>query len=105
MEMAGMPMAMPAQTNRVCTAKGKKDEDYVPRESNCKMTESNRAGGKLTYKMQCDGKNAMTVVGEIAYAADKYEGKSRMTGTMDGQPMDMTQTYSGKRIGDCTATK
>jgi hypothetical protein len=28
-----------------------------------------------------------------------------MTGTMEGQPVDMTQTYSGKRVGACTAAK
>src|SRR5262249_60313933 len=103
-EMAGMPMAMPASTNRVCTAKGRKDEDMIPRETNCKMTDSNRSGNKLTYKMACDGgKNAMTMVGELTYSPEKYDGKQRMTGTMDGTPVDVTQTYSGKRIGDCTA--
>jgi hypothetical protein len=30
MEMPGMPMAMPAQVNRICVAKGAKDEDYIP---------------------------------------------------------------------------
>ena len=104
MEMPGMPMAMPAQTSRVCAANSSKDEDYVPKQGNCKMLESKRAGSKLTYKMACDGKSAMTVTGEIVYATNSYEGKSRMTGQMDGQPMDMTQTFSGKRVGDCTAT-
>jgi hypothetical protein len=105
MEMPGMPMAMPPQTSRVCAAKNSKDEDYVPKQGNCKMLESKRAGSKLTYKMACDGKNAMTVNGEIVYATNSYEGKSRMSGQMDGQPMEMTQTFSGKRVGDCTATK
>jgi len=27
----------------------------------------------------------------------------QMTGTMEGQPMNMNQTYTGKRVGSCTA--
>jgi len=27
-----------------------------------------------------------------------------MTGKMEGQPVDMTQNYSGKRVGNCTST-
>jgi hypothetical protein len=103
MEMPGMPMAMPAQTSRVCTPKNAKDEDKIPRRENCKVVESNRAGNKLTYKMGCTGKDAMNVAGEITYGTDSYDGKMLMTGTMDGQPMNMTQTFSGKRVGDCTA--
>ncbi len=103
MDMPGMPMAMPAQTNRVCTAKGRKEEDYVPHDPECKMTESSRAGNKLSYKMACDGKNKMTIVGEMTYAADKYDGRHKMTGTMEGTPMEVTQTFSGKRVGDCAA--
>ena len=56
MEMAGMPMAMPAQTSRMCTAKNRKDEDLIPRRENCKLLESNRSGNKITYKMACTGK-------------------------------------------------
>jgi Ethanolamine utilization protein EutJ (predicted chaperonin) len=47
----------------------------------------------------------LTATGEITYSADKYDGKTHMTGTMDGHPVDMMQTYSGKRVGDCTAQK
>ena len=49
--------------------------------------------------------NAMTMTGEINYTGTSYEGRTRMIGKMDGQPMDMTQTFSGKRVGDCTTTK
>lgn len=103
MEMAGMPMAMPAQTHRVCIGKGSKDEDYVPKRENCRMLESKRVGNKLTYKMVCTGKDAMTVAGETTSGPNTYEGRMMMSGKMEGQPMEMTQTYSGKRVGDCTA--
>ena len=103
MEMPGMPMAMPAQTSRMCTAKNRKDEDLIPRRENCKLLESNRSGNKITYKMACTGKDAMNITGEMTYGANSYEGKMMMTGQAEGQAMNMTQTFSGKRVGDCTA--
>ena len=103
MEMPGMPMAMPAQTSRRCVAKGAKDDSFVPKQGECKTVDSNRAGNKYTFKMVCDGKNKMTGVGEITYGEGIYDGKMQMTGTVEGQPMNMTQTYSGKRVGNCTA--
>jgi len=104
MEMPGMPMQMPAQTSRTCVVKGANDESFVPkRQGECKTVDSKRTGSKYTFKMVCDGKNKMTIVGEMTYSADKYDGKHKMSGTMDGTPMEVTQIFSGKRVGDCAA--
>ena len=103
MEMPGMPMAMPAQTHRVCIAKGGKDDEYIPRRESCRVQESKRVGNKVTYKMVCTGKDAMTIAGETTFGATSYEGRMLMSGKMEGQSVEMTQTYSGKRVGDCTA--
>jgi hypothetical protein len=103
MEMPGMPMAMPAQTQRVCIGKGGKDDDYIPRRENCRVQESKRVGNKVAYKMVCTGKDAMTITGETTLGANSYDGRMVMSGKMEGQQVDMTQTYSGKRVGDCTA--
>jgi len=65
MEMPGMPMAMPAQTIRQCVAKNAKDDDYIPKRDNCKVTDSKRVGNKVNYQMVCTGKDAMNVVGEV----------------------------------------
>jgi hypothetical protein len=105
MEIPGMPMAMPAQTNRVCVAKNPRDEDYIPKRENCRVLESKRTGNTLTYKMACTGKDAMNVAGEMTYGTNSYEGRMQMSGKMEGQAMQMTQSYAGKRVGDCTATK
>jgi len=105
MEMPGMPMAMPAQVNRVCISKTHKDEDLIPRRDNCRLLESSRSGNKLTYKMACTGPEPMTVSGEMTYAATSYEGRMQMVTQSGGQSMEMAQTFVGKRVGDCTATK
>ncbi len=101
MEMAGMPMAMPGQVNRVCVGKSPKDEDLVPKQGNCRMVDSKRTGSKFTYKMECAGNEPMTMVGEMTFGNNTYDGQMRMTMTKSKDTMNMT--YSGKRVGDCTA--
>ena len=101
MEMPGMPMAMPAQVNRICVAKGAKDEDYIPRQGNCRMTVSKRTGNKFSYRMECTGSDAATMDGEVVFGTGAYEGKMKMT--MAGSSQAMQMTYSGQRTGSCTA--
>lgn len=103
MEMPGMPMAMPAQTHRQCIAKNPKDDDYIPKRDNCKVTDSKRVGNKVNYQMVCTGKDAMNVVGEVSFGSGSYDGKMKMSGKMEGQDVQMSQTFSGRRVGDCTA--
>ena len=104
MEMPGMPMAMPPQVSKVCVAKGASDENFVPKQQgNCRTVDSKRVGNKYTFRMVCDGKNKMTANGEITFKDGAYDGRMEMAGTMEGQPVNMTQVYSGKRVGTCTA--
>jgi len=104
MEMAGMPMAMPPRTNRVCVEKGN-DEALVPKgRDNCVISNAKRTGNKYTFNVACTGKDPMSGSGEFTYSSDGYDGKMQMKGTAEGQPFDMTQTVTGKRVGTCTST-
>lgn len=101
MEMPGM--SMPAQTSQICSPKGKANESMVPQDGDCKMTESKRSGNKSTFKMVCNNPEPMTGTGEfVTDGPNAYHGKMHMTGKVNGEPMDMTTTYSSKRIGSCT---
>ena len=101
MEMPGMPMTMPAQVNRVCVGKNHKDEDLVPKRDNCRVVDSKRTGNRLTYKMECTGNEPSTIVGDLTFGNNAYDGQMRMTMTRTGDTMNMA--VSGKRVGDCTA--
>jgi Protein of unknown function (DUF3617) len=101
MEMPGMPMAMPAQVNRVCTSKNRRDEDLVPKQGDCHMLESKRTGNTLAYKMECSGAHASTVNGTMTFGNNVYDGKMHMVMKGSNDAMDMT--FSGRRVGDCTA--
>jgi uncharacterized protein DUF3617 len=103
MEMPGMPMAIPSQTNRVCVGKNRKDEDFIPRMGDCRMVDSKRVGNKFSYRMECTGDHAGTIEGAISFGNNAYDGQMRMT--MKGSSDAMTTTFSGRRVGDCTAGK
>jgi len=103
MEMAGMPMGMPAMTQRQCVKKGGGDGDIVPRQDNCTVTNAKRTGSRLTFAMACTGRDAMTGTGDFTFAGDGYTGRIDMKGKMEGMDMAMTQSVTGRRVGGCTA--
>ena len=104
MEIPGMSMAMPAQTRRVCIARGD-DAGAIPRNEGCTVVDTRRVSNKLTYRMDCKGgNNDYTATGESTPSAGGFQGTMRMAGKMDGQQMDMSMTYSGVRAGNCTST-
>lgn len=104
MEMAGMPMSMPAMTNKVCSPKSRQDDQMVPMDKDCKVLESKRTGSRFAFKFRCEGgRNNYTGTGEMEYQGkDAYTGKMHAVGTMEGEAVDMTNTWSGKRVGNCT---
>ena len=102
MEMPGMPMAMPAQTRRVCVPRARKDEDLVPKAEGCRVSDVKRAGSKVTFNVACTGTDPMNGTGEITSTPASYDGRMRLKGKMGDETMEMTQTFSGKRVGDCS---
>ena len=97
MSIPGMPMAMPAQTQRVCSKPDAAPENPDP---NCQNTESSRVGNKFSWRVQCTGAHAMSGRGEITYSSpDAYAGTIRFE-SAEGA---MTLELSGKRLGACNA--
>lgn len=106
--MPGMPMQMPAHTMQHCFTKEDiaKGDKTVPQnqerpDQKCEMVERKMVGNKFNYKMVCNGKNKMTMIGEVVYSKTSYRGTSRMDMAQNGQPMRMNTEYSAKRLGDC----
>ena len=101
MEMPGM--AMPPMSQRMCVKKGASDQDFIPRQENCRVSDTTRTGSRLTFKMACTGNNPMTGTGDFTFVANGYNGQIRMKGKMEGQDMAITQTIDARRVGGCTA--
>jgi len=99
MEVTGMPMQMPATTQRTCVKKGGNDADIVPHQDNCKVTDAKRVGNRLTFAIACTGRDAMSGTGDFTFAGDGYDGRIRFK----SQEMEMAQAITGRRVGGCTA--
>jgi hypothetical protein len=101
MEMPGMPFAMPATTTKMCIPKGSEnDPEKTTGDKSCKMTDVKTVGNKTTWKARCerDGE-VMTGTGEQTTSAGGYKGKMQFSGKSQGQDMNMTMAFSGKRLG------
>ncbi|HEY3176757.1 MAG TPA: DUF3617 family protein [Candidatus Polarisedimenticolia bacterium] len=101
MSMEGMPMALPAQTNKVCAPKDwKEPPGGMDERQKCKTTDYKMVGAKATWKVSCAGPPAMTGEGEITRnGADAYSGTIKFT-SPDGV---MTLKLNGRRLGACDA--
>ena len=102
MEMAGMPMQMPAMTHRNCVKKGGSDADLVPHQDNCTVTDAKRTGNRLTFAIACTGRDAMKGTGDFAFAGDGYTGQIRLAGKMENEDVQVTQAIAGRRVGAST---
>ena len=101
-EMQGMPMPMPGQATEVCGPKDQASQSMVPHDKNCTVSDYRVSGNKSSFRMTCTGENPMTATGEFErLGADAYRGRMQMKGQMEGEPMDMTMTFEGKKIRDC----
>jgi hypothetical protein len=104
MEMAGAPVPMPSMARKVCQPKGRPDDRMVPIDKNCQLIESKRAGSRFTFRFRCEGGgNDYTGTGEMEYqGTEAYKGRMTAKGKMEGEPVDMTAQWSGRRVGSCT---
>ena len=104
MSMPGMPAnapAMPAQTVQHClTAKDVATKGYgaPPKDSDCQMQDMKESGGQFSYRISCTKPQKMD--GNVKGSATATSVNMEMTLAM-GTRGTMTQTTSGKRIGDC----
>jgi len=98
MEMPGMPMKMPPQTNTHCLTK----KDMVPQKAEpgqeCKMIKHEVKGDTVTWLMECKTKEGpVTFDGKVTYKGESFEGVVKMK----SGGMDMIQNLKGKWVGKC----
>jgi len=95
--MAGMPMQMPSQTQKVCAAKTW-TKPPPGGDKSCVASDYKMVGSKMTWKMQCSGQTPMQGTGEI-----NFEGSDAYTGAIQAtsQGMNMTIKLAGKKVGTC----
>jgi len=93
----GMPMQMPSQMQKVCSAKTW-TKPPPGGDKSCVASDYKMAGNKATWKMQCSGQMPMQGTGEMTFEGpERYSGAIRAT----SQGTDMTIKLAGKKIGTC----
>ncbi len=101
-DMPGMPVAMGETTVTACFPKGaeKDPKQLMKQAGECEVTDLKTAGSKTTWKMKCDRDgDVMTGKGEVVHKTGSFKGVTKLSGTSDGQEVNMTANYQGKRIG------
>jgi hypothetical protein len=98
MAMEGMPMAMPANTLKLCTAREWTRPPPPPPGQTCTQSNFQRSGNKVSWDQTCTGQMETTGHGEITFdSADSYTGSIKTT----AEGMTMTIRLSGKKLGTC----
>ena len=105
---SNMGGAKPFVTRACITAKQLEDpKGALPKmddaKMKCEQLDYKVSGSSVSWKLRCTGELAMEGSGQMTASADSFTGKMDMTMKMQGQTMNMNQTMSGRRLGDCPA--
>ena len=103
MDMAGLPAGMGQATVRQCVrpADIEDPKKTLPQDDKCQVKDYKLQGNAASWRMECKGDGAMTGSGTVTYSGNSYSGTTKMSIKQDGQTMNMAQTFSAKRVGDC----
>ena len=95
MSMEGMPMSLPANKVKVCSAKEWKEPPGGQR--SCKNSNMKIDGKKITWDLECTGPT-MKGKGEIVReTAESYSGSIKFIADQG----NMTVKLTGRKIGEC----
>ncbi len=93
-----------AMVNRNCITR----ESLVPPASQagqeCKITEQQVQGGKVSWRMECDtAQGRMVGVGEGRYSGTRMNASMQMQGNVQGIPVVSDFVTEGRYLGACPA--
>ena len=98
MSMEGMPMEMPANTQKVCAPKTWTEPPGSDAGKGCEVLDFKNTATATSWKVRCAGPPAMTGEGEITrQSPDAYTGAIKV----QSEHGVMTMKLDGRRLGDC----
>ena len=103
MEMPGMPAGAGQHTTQICYRPSDVADasKTVPKNKNCEVKDYKLSGNTASWRMECHGETEMTGTGTFTYAGNSYSGTTKFVMKQGGRTMNMAQSYSARRIGDC----
>ncbi len=104
-EISGLPESLPEHTAQQCLTQKDFEEGKMHQPENqiikCAVKDYKVVGNKASWSIDCSGDNPSTGSGSVTYSDTSFAGVSKMKMGKQGEEMEMTQTFSGKRIGAC----
>ena len=72
------------------------------RNRDCQIKDMRISGNTATWTMHCNNPQFIADgTGQSTFSADAYQGKFSMSATTQGTHMQMSTTFTGKRLGNC----
>ena len=103
-DVSGLPESPPAHTVQQCLTQ-KDFEGKMQQPENqiikCAVKDYRVEGNKASWSIDCSGDSPSTGSGSLTYSSTSFAGVSKMKLGKQGEEIEMTQTFSGKRIGEC----
>ncbi len=102
-----MPQAITAKVKRCITERDAQNACGLNqlsggRNRDCHITDMQIGEGDARWSMSCDSASFNGQGnGHTTFTADAYQGTFDMRATMQGTPMEMNTSFSGKRLGNC----
>ena len=98
MASQGMQLGPDGQTIRVCISKEQAAQGMVPQsDGNCRQEIIERRGDTIKFRFHCPGTPPSSGEGEVTISSPtRYNGKSTISTTVNGQSETVTTVQSGK---------
>lgn len=107
-QSAAIPMAMaPLQVSQCLTGEDATDPSKLldtiasPGASGCTYSDKSYSGNKFHFAMECTGTLAIRATGDVSFTSTTLSGTIDTSAAVTGQPVEMKNSVSAQRVGDC----
>jgi Protein of unknown function (DUF3617) len=97
----------PLQVSQCLTAEDAKDPSKLlstvtsPEASACTYLNKSYSGNKFHFAMECAGTLAMRATGDVSFTLTTLSGTIDTSATVTGLPVEMRNSVSAQRVGEC----
>jgi hypothetical protein len=101
----------PLQVNQCLTAEDAKDPSKLmgtitsPNASSCTYSNKSYSGNTFHFTMECTGTFAIKATGDISFTSATLSGTINTFASVSGQQLEISNSVSAQRIGDCNSTR
>lgn len=101
----------PIQTSQCLTAADANDPSKLlgsvaaPDASGCSYSDKRYSGNTFHFAMECGGTLAIRATGDVTFSSSTLSGTIDISTVASRQPLEMKNSISAQRIGDCSTAR